>query len=91
MTRKRKSFSKEFKQAAVKRLEDSGDTLAEVAASLGVSISNLSQWRSQYRAASPEVGRQTTPEIRALMEELQRVKEERDVLRKAISYLAKGL
>lgn len=44
----RRKFSKEFKQAAVRRLE-SGQSIAEVARALEVNPSDLHRWRRELR------------------------------------------
>jgi transposase len=43
--RARRSFTREFKAQAVKRLLDGGKGLSEVATELGVSTGQLSSWR----------------------------------------------
>lgn len=101
MGRKRRRFSKEFKEKAVRELVESGATLADVSARLGVSIGNLSQWRTQFTAAgagarnkaasSPATGTSNSKRIEELLKEIEQLREERDTLRKALSYLAKDL
>src|SRR5271170_284940 len=46
----RRTFTKEFKLAAVRRLE-AGVSMAEVARGLGVSPSVLQRWRQEFRQA----------------------------------------
>jgi transposase len=95
MPRKRRSFSREFKENAVTELEQTGATLADVASRLGVSISNLSQWRTQFaakaRGKAEPAAAASSKEIAVLLKEIAQLKEERDTLRKALSYLAKDL
>src|SRR5215218_524040 len=49
--RTRRSFTREFKAQAVKRLLDGGRGLSEVATELGLSTGQLSTWRSEHLAA----------------------------------------
>ncbi len=49
--RPRRSFTREFKAQAVKRLLDGGKGLSEVATELGVSTGQLSSWRTEHLAA----------------------------------------
>ena len=49
--RTRRSFTREFKAQAVKRLLEGGRGLSEVATELGLSTGQLSTWRSEQLAA----------------------------------------
>jgi transposase len=61
----RRQFSKEFKLAAVRRLEQ-GASRAEVARTLEVSPNVLDRWRSEHRkapgSAFPGMGKQRVPD-----------------------------
>ncbi len=64
----RRKFTREFKLAAIERLE-SGASLATVARALEVSPSLLQRWRQEFRespaAAGPGPGRTTGTEDRS--------------------------
>ena len=49
--RKRRRFTAEYKAEAVKRLEESGKALQQVAAELGVHANQLRTWRNERLAA----------------------------------------
>src|SRR3954451_18390215 len=49
--RKRRRFTAEYKAEAVKRLEESGKALQQVAAELGVHADQLRTWRNERLAA----------------------------------------
>src|ERR671917_56353 len=49
--RTRRSFTREFKAQAVKRLLDDGKGLSEVATELGIGTGQLGRWRAEHRAA----------------------------------------
>ena len=93
---KRKVFSREFKLEAVRMLEK-GETLAvEIARNLGIRRNQLYKWREQLTAqgeaaAFPGRGRQAGKDevIARLKRELERVTEERDILKKAARFFAR--
>ena len=92
---KRQSFTREFKLEAVRLLRSSGRPAAEVARELGVRRNQLYKWQAQAAAhgkeAFPGSGRQPKPadELARVKRELARVTEERDILKKAVTYFAK--
>ena len=93
---KRKTFTREFKLEAVRLLERSDRPAAEVARELGIKRNQLYKWQEQLsakgEAAFPGHGRRVQDqdaEIARLKHELERVKEERDILKKAAQYFAK--
>ena len=92
--RKRKTYSKEFKQESVRLIIDKGYSIAEAARNLGVDYSVLRRWKIQYEQ-NPEIsfpgkGQQKPhdAELRRLERKLERVTEERDILKKALAYFA---
>lgn len=92
--RKRKSYSREFKMEAVRLITHKGYSIAEASRSLGVEYSVLRNWKRQFEQdpehAFPGKGRLKSPdeEIRRLKAQLNRVTEERDILKKALAYFA---
>ena len=101
MTTKRKpyqTYPKEFKLEALRLLESSGRPASEIARELGIRRNQLYKWRDQVRksgeVASAKKGRpkrQDEAEIATLKRELQRVKEENEILKKAAIFFAKEL
>lgn len=93
---KRKTFTREFKLEAVRLLEQSDKPAADIARELGVRRNQLYKWQEQLDtrqdAAFPGHGRRPAnkdAQIARLKKELERVKEERDILKKAAMYFAK--
>lgn len=92
---KRKTYSKEFKREAVRLMENTDKPAADIARELGVRRNQLYKWQEELRArgtdAFPGKGRRTEKddEIARLKRELERVKEERDILKKAAQYFAR--
>jgi len=92
----RKTYTKEFKFEAVRLAEESSQSYLQVARDLGVSNGSLSKWRDMYsqkkeKAFKNEVNLSSeAQEVKRLKLELMKVKEERDVLKKAVAYFAKN-
>lgn len=96
MTTKRKRYTKEFKLEAVRLLESGEKPPAELARELGIQRNQLYKWQEQMakhqEAAFPGHGRRVQnkdAEIARLKKELESVKEERDILKKAAQYFAR--
>src|SRR5215207_1319146 len=92
--RTRRSFTREFKAQAVKRLLEGGKGLSEVATELGLGTGQLSQWRTEHLAAGSAealaVRKAEQAETQRLKREVKRLEEEVEILRKAAAFFAKG-
>jgi transposase len=94
---KRKKYTSEFKREAVRLMEISEKPSSDVARQLGVRRNQLYKWKEQMdkrgAEAFPGMGRRSAQgdEVARLRRELERVKEERDILKKAATYFAKEL
>ena len=86
-----KRYPEEFKIEAVKQVVDRGYSVADVARRLDVTTHSLYAWIKKYGPDSKGHDAQTEAEaeIRRLKKELNRVTEERDILKKAAAYFAK--
>ena len=93
----RKRYSREFKLEAVRLLEQSDKPIAELARELGIRRNLLYKWRDTLsekgEASFPGAGRKRDfeEENARLRRELELVKEERDILKKAAAYFAREL
>ena len=87
-----KRYTDEFKVEAAKQVLDQGRSVREVATRLGVSIDSLYAWIREQRKlpATRQADGSLAAENRRLQAELKRVTEERDILKKAAAYFAKG-
>tara|TARA_Y100000589_G_scaffold269954_1_gene262088 strand:+ start:128 stop:406 length:279 start_codon:yes stop_codon:yes gene_type:complete len=85
-----KRYPEEFKIEAVKQVTDRGHSVAEVASRLGTTTHSLYAWIKRYgpEANDYQAKADEQAEIRRLKKELQRVTEERDILKKAAAYFA---
>ena len=87
-----KQFTEEFKIEAVRQVTDRGFAVKEVAGRLGVSSWSLYQWIKRYGIPAEKrlVQEDQAAKLKRLEAELKRVTEERDILKKAAAYFAKG-
>jgi transposase len=91
MKKVRKQYTREFKVEAVRLLETSGKSAAQLERELGIGSGNLWRWKQDFAAdgedAFPGHGR-LTPEqerVRQLERENEILRQERDILKKAIA------
>jgi transposase len=96
MVKKRRRYSKEYKLEAVQLARESERSVAEVARDLGIAPSLLHRWIQRLEdrdaeTAFPGHGKVVEPEdeVRRLQRELERVKQERDFLKKAAAFFAR--
>ena len=87
-----KQFTEEFKIEAVRQVTERGFAVKEVAARLGVSSWSLYQWIKRYGIPAEKrlTQEDQAAKLKRLEAELKRVTEERDILKKAAAYFAKG-
>lgn len=80
--RKRRRFTKEFKQHAVEPANQGGVTKRQIADELGIDAKMLGRWCLELTGhgakAFPGAGKARDEELAALKRELARVKKERD-------------
>jgi len=97
----RQRYTRAFKLEAVELAERGEQPMADIARSLGIKREVLYAWRDTVRKngidhafRGPGRSKPKTDqaaEIAALRRELEQVKEERDILKKAAAYFAKEL
>lgn len=84
---KRKEYSKEFKEEAVRLAQQSGN-VSETARNLGLHLSILRRWKNEVEQegekAFPGKGHTKDEEFRQLQRENQRLKETVEILKKAV-------
>jgi transposase len=93
-----KTYTKEFKLEAIRLMEASDRPASEIAMELGIRRNQLYKWKEQMKKAgdvpSSKKGRpkkEDQSEIAKLRQELKRVKEENEILKKAAVFFAKEL
>ena len=92
--KKRRTFSDEFKQDAVRLITDEKYTFKAAAEALGVGEQSLRQWHAKLAAKPEPCGEHATldelrEENKRLRRELRRAELEREILKKATAYFAK--
>lgn len=91
----RRKYDKEFKAEAVRMATDGGRTVADVARSLGIHENQLHKWKREYAedpgSSFPGKGRLKShdEEMRRLQKENANLKEERDILKKALAIFSR--
>ena len=91
----RQRFAKEFKLEAVRLAENSDRSKRQIANELGISEALLYQWCRRYKQEQGEAFKQECrpqsleEENRRLRIENQRLKEDKEILKKAAAYFAK--
>ncbi len=92
MTRKRRTYTDEFKREAVKLVTDQRYSLAEAARNLGVHANLLRTWKQQIAAEDEQYEAGLTEgermELASLRAENKRLRMERDILKKATAFFA---
>lgn len=92
---RRRRFSREFKQEAVRLVQERKVAMAQVARDLDVHVNVLRGWVRAFREdpahVFPGAGRQKPDdaELTQLRREVVRLRAERDILKKAAAYFAK--
>ncbi len=88
-----KRYDDDFKRSAVDLVDSTGRSIAEIAGDLGIPYKTLERWRYQMRGRNrkPPSANQGPPpdprelELRQLRKQLDDVKMERDILKKALA------
>lgn len=94
VSRKRRVFTEEFKQGAVRLVVNEGYTLAAAAKAVGVGEQSLRKWHARLAPPPAPCGEDASQdelreEIKRLRRELRRAELEREILKKATAYFAK--
>jgi transposase len=94
MANARRTYTHEFKLAAVKLITEQDYSVAEAARRLGISANLLHLWKKTLQASGEQAfpGRGSLPpleeENRRLRAENKRLQRERDILKKATAFFA---
>ena len=92
--RKRRRFSDEYKAETVRLIRRSGQTIGKMALELGIGETALRRWMAQAEVEAgggPEgaLRRSEREELVELRRENQRLRSEREILKKATAFFAK--
>ncbi len=95
MSGTRRKYDAQFKKETVRLMVQGGRKITDLARDMGIHANVLRKWRQQYlknsEHAFPGIGRlkPEDEEIRRLKKELTDVREERDILKKALAIFSK--
>jgi transposase len=95
MVSRRRRYTREFKIETVKLITDGDNSVSQVAVDMGIHHNTLYKWIRQFsekpQEAFPGSGHLTTEaeQIRQLKRENERLKMERDILKKAMAIFSK--
>jgi len=93
MARKRRSFTPEFKDEAVRHVRERGVTIAQAARELGIGESTLGRWvqaaTGEDRRSDEALSHSERDELRRLRREVAQLREEKEILKKATAFFAK--
>ena len=94
MRRARRSFGAEFKLEAVRLVTEEGRSVVDVARDIDVRPEQLRAWKKRLvehgLVSAPARVENPDEENRRLRRELEVVRQERDFLKKAVAFFAKG-
>jgi transposase len=96
MQKEQRTYTRECKQEAVQLVRSSDKSQAHIARDLGIADSTLHHWCQQFaeqgEQAFPGSGHQTPQEeeLRQLRRENDLLRQERDILKKAIGIFSRG-
>lgn len=90
----RRVYTKEFKREAVELLKTSGKKSIEIANDLGINRDNLLRWKREFEEENREnidtnIKPEDSEEILNLKKEVKILKQERDILKKALGIFSK--
>jgi transposase len=91
-------YSEGFKQQAVELLLSSNRSMNQVAHELGVTIDSIRMWKAKYLGRAGSVERdgrgvsaaELEKELRALRQENEHLRRQREILKKALGILSDG-
>ena len=87
MSEKRKKYDREFREGAVRIVEETGKPIAQVARDLGVNEGTLGNWVTRAREAregTRGLSKDDLDELKRLRAEVAELRMERDVLKRSV-------
>lgn len=94
MTEKRKNYTAEFKHEAVRLVTEQGYSMSQASRRLDINVNMLRRWKQQFE----EQGNNAFPgkghlipeqeELNRLRQENKRLRMERDILKKTVTFFA---
>jgi len=90
--RNRRDYTDEFKLEAIRLVDETDKTMAQVGRDLGIGSNLIGRWKKEFSGRKVESVRidDKDAEIRRLKAELRDLKEDHDIVKKAAAYFAKN-
>ena len=94
MSTTRRRFTREFKQEAIRLIQESGKSRSQIASELGIPRTTLDRWRTEYQKDAQDAfrgnGHRTSEQqqIHELQREVERRKREREILKKVLGIVS---
>jgi transposase len=92
-SKKRKNYTKSFKEEAVKLITNGGYSFAEAGRNLGVNPNLISRWKRELDGGGSEMGAEQMVSLQAELKDLRKANKrltmEREILKKAAAFFAK--
>jgi len=92
--RKNRKYTEEFKKEVLEMVAEGSRTVAQIERDLELTPNIVYKWQERYRlqngALKPSEERSEQAEIRRLKRELEIMRQERDILKKAIQVFSRG-
>ena len=89
-----KKYSDEFKREVLGMVAEGNRSVAQLERDLGITAGLVYKWQQRYRVQAdslqPSEERAEQAELRRLRRELEVVRQERDILKKAIQVFSRG-
>jgi transposase len=87
--RTRRRFSDEFKAETVKLVKQSDRSLADIAMELGINAKSVGEWVRKADENGQSIEEDERIELRRLRREVQELRMEREILKKATAFFGK--
>lgn len=87
MSEKRRKYDREFREGAVRIVEETGKPIAQIARGLGVNEGTLGNWVNRARAerdGSASLSKDDYDELKRLRAEVAELRMERNVLKRSV-------
>jgi len=84
----RRKYNSQFKREAVKHWLASGKSAQAIAQELGIGAERLYSWKQQYSPLSADETADLRAQLEAARQELARVTEQRDILKKTLGIVS---
>lgn len=89
----RRHYDDDFKRDAVRLMAEGGRSVSQLARDLGVTLSQLQRWNERFGEKSAKIPGAAEPvndaELEKMRRELALVKEEREILKKALAVFSR--